>query len=613
MAENTNFTIPKDGYLAFDALTFKQFIKDRLNETNVFTDQNFEGSYLSTVTEIIAYTFHVLMYYLNRTSTEALFSEAQLYENMNRIVTLLDYKPIGRQSATLNFGLTAGPNFDIGLYTIPRYSYLQNDPSSYAFNEDIVFAKTTAYGTQQDLTTLSQQKLLYQGRYAEYPLYTAAGNENEVIYFAPGDNIIVDHFNIDVYVKEPGDKWKQWKRVPTLYLEDAFSESYETRFNENKRYEIKFGNNINGKKLAQGTQVSIYYLKSNGRDGELGKSAINGRKLSVFSTRTFDEILVDLNIEQNNEVVYLDSTQIQNLRLENTNVSTYYQTEENTDAIRQNASGVFRSQYRVVTEQDHQNYIKTNFANLIHDARVVNNWTYLAEQIKYYYQDIGLKDPNNVSNILYNQLYFADGCNFNNVYATVVPKTIPDTKNPTANLTPAQKELIISSLKSVKTLTSEVIILDPVYIAVGVCIANIGNANGVLDDLNKSELFIVKDPNSRRDNNSIKLDVVNVFDSYFSRDNMTLGAELDVSYLTSQLLSIQGVKTFYTRRTDNPAIRYNGLSLMTWNPIYPTDHQITTKNISMSYFKYLFLFDKEYFSNKISVSSEAKIYENIEY
>ena len=84
MSQNTTqFTIPRDGYLTFDALTLKQFIKDRLNDNKVFTDQNYEGSYISTITEIIAYTFHVLMYYLNRSSTESMFSESQIYENMN--------------------------------------------------------------------------------------------------------------------------------------------------------------------------------------------------------------------------------------------------------------------------------------------------------------------------------------------------------------------------------------------------------------------------------------------------------------------------------------------------------------------------------------------------
>jgi hypothetical protein len=40
--------------------------------------------------------------------------------------------------------------------------------------------------------------------------------------------------------------------------------------------------------------------------------------------------------------------------------------------------------------------------------------------LKYYYEDIGIGDPNNVSNVLYNQLNFADACNFNNVYITFI-------------------------------------------------------------------------------------------------------------------------------------------------------------------------------------------------
>jgi len=611
MADNTNFTIPRDGYLVFDALNLKQFIKDRLTENNVFTDQNYEGSYLSTIIEVIAYTFHALMYYLNRTSTETLFSEAQLYENMSRIVSLLDYKPVGRQSATLSFGLSALENYTPGLYTIPRYSYIQNDAAPYSFNEDITWAKTTPFGSAQPLTDVSTQKLLYQGKWQEYALYTAVGNENEIIFFSAGKDLIVDHFNIDVYVKHEGT-WTQWKRAPTLYMENSSSKTYEIRFNESKIYEIKFGNDINGKKISSGDTVAIYYLKSSGVNGEVGPGAIGGRKLAIFSTTTFDEILADINAQQNNEILYMSTSQSQFLLFENISPSTYYQNEESADAIKLSAPGIFRSQYRLVTEQDYENYIKTNFANLIHDTKVVNNWTYITEQLKYYY-DLGLKDPNNVSNILYNQIAFADGCNFNNVYGTIIPKTINDTKNPTSTLTPAQKELIISSIKGVKTLTSEFIVLDPVYIAADVCLptelGGIANTN----DVNYTELYIIKNENSRRDDSSIKLDIYNKFDEYFSRTNMLLGKELDVNYLTNEILGIQGVKTFYTRRKDDPSMMYNGLSILVWNPVYPTDKQLTAKNLSMNYFKYLYLNNRESFVNKIVVKSITKVYESIEY
>lgn len=610
---NTQFSIPKDGYLAFDALTLKQFIKDRLNDKKLFTDQNYEGSFMSTVNEIIAYTFHVLMYYLNRTSTESMFSDSQIYENMNRIVKLLDYNPVGKQVPTVSFGLSAGETIPVGLYTIPRYSYVSNGSVNYSINEDIVVSKLLT-DQSESFDNVVTHKLMYQGYFSEAPLYEAVGNVNEMVFFSAADNSYIDHFNIDVYVYETQtSKWYKWERVPTLYMENGFSRTYEIRLNENKKYEIKFGNDINGKQLRKNDLVQIYYLNSLGPKGEIGKGAIHNQSFKLFTSNIFKDILHDLNEREAERYTYISSDIANMFSVTNTNNSTYYQEEEDIDSIRKNAPGVFRSQYRIVTEGDYENYIKNNFANLIHDVKVVNNWTYLTQQLKYYYENIGLKDPNNVSNILYNQLNFADACNFNNVYITAIPKTIPNTKNPSSVLSPAQKELITSSIKNIKTLTSEIVLLDPVYIAVDLCIPSDGSIKITQDDVNNTQLQIVKDPKSRRDNSSLILDVASIFFNYFDRNNMTLGQTLDISSIVTSILSIPGVKNINTVRKDNPLVGYTGLSMVAWNPVYPIDNMLITKNTIFEYFKYLYLNNKEYFQDKIVVTSTTKIYESIEY
>ena len=249
----------------------------------------------------------------------------------------------------------------------------------------------------------------------------------------------------------------------------------------------------------------------------------------------------------------------------------------------------------------------------MHDIVVVNNSKYLTEQLKYYYDSIGLGDPNNISNILYNQVNFADSCNFNNVYITVVPKTVSNSLNPTSTLSPAQKELIITSLNDVKTLTTEVVIIDPVYIAVDLCVPASGSTGVTLNDANNTQLQIIKDSNSRRDNTSIMNDVVAVFANYFDRSNIYLGQTLDISALTTSILTVAGVKAFYMVRIDDPAIQYAGLSMIAMNPVYPVDSQLMTKSTSFSYFKYLFLNNKESFNNKITITTSTQIYENVEY
>ena len=77
--QDSNFAINQQGYAAFDALSLKQLIVDRLNQTSTFTDQNFEGSNISAIIDIVAYSYHVLLFYLNRTASESLFSQATLY------------------------------------------------------------------------------------------------------------------------------------------------------------------------------------------------------------------------------------------------------------------------------------------------------------------------------------------------------------------------------------------------------------------------------------------------------------------------------------------------------------------------------------------------------
>ena len=603
MATTTNDNLNKtDNYTAFDALSLKQHIIDRLNESQVFTDQNYSGSNISATIDIISYTFNVLMFYLNKTSSESMFSTAQIYENMNRIVKAIDYKPIGIQTSTLSFKATASATFPPDLYTIPRYSYIDAGGIPFSFNEDITFAKTLS-NDSEELTELSKQKLLFQGIYNEHPIYTAVGLENELMYLIVDSGVNVDYFNIDLYVKPTNGTWEQFERTPSLYLENAFASKYEIRLNENGRYEITFGNDINGKKLNEGDQVAIYYLNSLGQSGEVGVNALFGHRCTRLNNTNFEKILQDLTV---NQYSLLSNEQLQNISFNNTTISTYFSNAESVEDIRKNAPGTFRSQYRLVTANDYEIFIKTNFRNLIKDIRVVNNWDYLTIHSKYFF-DLGITKPNRESRALFNQVNFADSCNFNNVYVVCVPRIVAESTF-YSFLTPSQKELIISSIKAEKVLTSEIILIDPVYTAVSIGIP-LGTVPTTSDPDN-TNILIIKDSTTRRDDASIKADVQNVFLNYFN--DSSLGQVIDVNLLVVNILAINGVKTFFTSRTDT-TIKYEGLSLMIWNPIFKDiDILATTKNTTLPYFKFPYFNDANVLSKKIQIVGEQS-FENVDY
>ena len=411
-----NFQLSQDGYVAFDAVSLKSLINARLNDSNVFTDQNFEGSNISSVIDIIAYAYHVLIFYLNRTSSESTFTTAELYENINKIVKLLNYNPIGIQTPILSFLAQANENLPINIYTIPRYSYFALNGINYSFNKDITFSKSVN-GVEQ-LTDLQENNLLYQGSYLEYPTYVATGEPFELLTMTIVDtrnnNLLIDHFNIDVYVRDntvDSPKWEKWTPTQSLFLEKSNSKVYEIRLNENQRYEIKFGNNVTGKKLNEKDNVAIYYLQSNGKSGEIGPGLLDNNKIFFYSTPRFLEIKND-NIPENLELI--TAQQATYIKFSNIDASTSFQDIESTESIKNNAINTFRSQYRLITTSDFINYISKNYSNIISSTQVVNNWDYISGHLKYYF-DLGVTKPNLERRVLFNQVKFADSCNFKNI------------------------------------------------------------------------------------------------------------------------------------------------------------------------------------------------------
>jgi hypothetical protein len=225
-------------YVSFDANSINSLIVNRLNQGGVFTDQNYQGSNLSAFIDIISYSFSTLLYYLNKTSSESLFSEAQIYENMNRIVKLLNYNPLGKLSQSVQYTVNSNKALPTGNYVIPRYSSISVGGIQFSFPVDIYFtnSSTGVIQIQNDFSDL----YLYQGTFNEYPTHTALGINNEVMYVSLGDATFIDHLNIFVYVKDINTgKWSEWKQTQNLFLNKSVDTAYEIRYNPNKNYEIK--------------------------------------------------------------------------------------------------------------------------------------------------------------------------------------------------------------------------------------------------------------------------------------------------------------------------------------------------------------------------------------
>ena len=598
MANNTDFTLNKDAYATFDALTLKKLIKQRLNDGGVFTDQIFEGSNISAIIDIISYSYHTLLFYLNQTSSESLFSEATLYENMNRIVKLIDYKPVGFLTSILSFEATANSNVLPNLYTLKRYSYIIANGTYYSFNRDVTFNKTLE-GSQK-LEELSDNNVLFQGQYFEYPPQIGIGEDFETVTMVVKDNVsnepvYIDSNSIDVYIKDgETEKYLELTETNNIFLNGPSDNVYEKRLNENGFYEFKFGNGVFGRKIKLNDNILIYYLQSDGQEGKISAGQLDGNQINAFTTPQFELIGNDI---YGNNINFLPANKFLDINFTNTVASTDSKEKEDVDEIRKNSVKLFQSQERLVTITDYESYINKNFSSILDSLKVVNNVTYINEYIKYFY-DLGLDRPNDDPRFLFNQVKFSTSSQFNNLYFYLVPKINSVDDNNNINfLSTSQKNTIFSSMEDNKMTNIEFVAQDPVYTAFGIGLSFTGEKlNKTIID--ETKLVVKRNVSERVSVTTIQEKVNNIFKNYF--EELKLGDIVSISNLSNQILSIEGVNSISTLRTSpaGDSIEVPGLSLINFNLIYDEqDISITSSDLALPFFKYPFLYNKNILSN----------------
>ena len=597
----TDFSLSRDSYTAFDAKSLKELIQTRLNEGEVYTDQSFEGSNMSSIVDVIAYSYHLLLFYLNQTSSESMFSDTSIYENMNRIVKLIDYKPKGYQTSLLSFDLTANRLLPIDAYTIKRYSYFVAGGVYYSFINDSTFNKTVV--GNQALQNFSSENILREGQYIEYPQVFALGEDFETINLAVKSNdnnvtVNIDSDSIDVYVKDVNtNQITEYTETNSLFLENSDSTVVEKRVNENGLYEFKFGNGVFGKKLNAGDSVFIYYIQSSGEAGIISPGILDGNNINLYNTPRFQEISNDIF---NSTFNFPTIQQLQYLSFSNSLQSTSPVEKEDVESIRNNASKNFQLQNRVITIKDYNDFLQSNFSQVLKSFSVVNNDDYVDKYLNYFL-NIGLSKPNDDSRVLFNQINFNSINQANNVYLFLVSKFNNVDINDNLNfVSTSQKSSIINAFKEQQQANVNIVPVDPVFMSF-----NIGVRSGEAENITKNiadESFLVIKRNvlSNSSTEAIKQRINNIFINYF--ESLNLNSLISLKDVSNQIFNIEGVEDIRSRRVVNNTTvnEVEGISLLVYNPIYPeNDITVIGSDLKLPFFKYPYLSNKSILSKII--------------
>lgn len=518
---------------------------------------------------------------------------------MSKLSSILNYKPFGKQTSILpvTFDITV-PDTEAKQFTLPKFMQISHN-SNFVLKQDIV---VNIEGRSKVLV----DGALFQGTVHQSRVYEAIGDEFERFtlvdnYIGQSANFISDNF-FTVFVDESTDAsgdWHEYSESALLFLNQSSERVYERRFNEDENYDFKFGNGQNGMRLQKGNRVVIYYLVSDGENAVVDNSGIVGGKTpTIYGSKLYDEILAATY--KTTDVDVNGSLYLGNILVSNTGPSTDIVYPESVESIRTNAPKAFASQNRLFTLGDYHSFITKNFANYCKDLYCMKNEQYTGEFLRYYY-DLGLDRPQGDSRLNIAQVSFMTACNFNNIYAVVLPRvnTVVSWKVPNY-LNNSLKSEITEKVEPYRGATHNLVILDPIYRAFTWGSPYLADGDFNTDQLDNT-LVLVRSRSSKFSQQYIKEKVIDEIVDYF--DGLKMGDAVDVAELSTRILSINGIKSF--RIDDVEGNQVPRLTFYAWNPLYGSDdNEVTQQTTPTSPFTYCYFYDRDNLNNRIQVIDE---------
>lgn len=560
-------------YLHFDAFSIRDAIKTYISNDSKFTDQDYEGSNLSIIIDLVALMYQCLIYNLNNTASESMFSDSEIYENINRIVKLIGYSPKGYSTSVLNAVVHNDNKTSLQLTTLPKYAAVDTGVKDTKGN--IIYYSTISDTSIEDGTSFNIT--LYNGIWKLYNIVNTAKQSPYETFIlnlttTPSTNTYIAYPHIHVYVKSD-TVLTQWKRVDNIHEYSSTDTVFELRLNEDGRYSIKCGDGTHGALFPKNSEIYVFYLQSNGPEGIISGNGLNDLKFKLntsllgISTDLFTNLYryVTSDIQQFN--AYITSFKI----ISNSTASSP-KLEESAAEIKINAPKTLNLGNRLVTAKDVENWLKLNYTSEIHDVKTVNNWEYITTFYAWLY-NIGTSVYKNGQKYINSSilskydLNYTSAADANSIYAWI--KTLGSSHIST--------DRILRELADIKLLTANIILLPTLTYNFAICAAPSEYAKkhyfttDGFDPTNENYIEVTVDDFLTYSPALIKTSVKNTILSFFNDTNFYLGQTVDISKLNNEILSIPGITALRTcfvprdseRMSYNPQ-RINGLVFATW-------------------------------------------------
>lgn len=326
--------------LDFDQI--KTSIKDYLRANPTFTDFDFDGSNFSVLIDVLAYNTYITAFNSNMVVNESFLDSATLRENVVSLARTIGYVPRSRTAAKANisFSVQVSPETSAQTSTLTLKAGLvctgNVAETSYVFStdEDITRPISDNIATFDDIS-------VYEGTYLTKQFVVNGSLDQKFIL----DNPYIDTSTVIVYVKGASDTGLglKYSLVDNIINIGKTSQIYFIQEIQDEKYELIFGDGYFGKKLENGSVITVSYVVTNGFSG-------NGSKVFNFAGNfrgSLNQIVVPINsISVTTNVAAIGGAEI-----------------EPIDSVRNYAPKAYSAQNRAVTARDYETIIPRFYPN----------------------------------------------------------------------------------------------------------------------------------------------------------------------------------------------------------------------------------------------------------
>ena len=321
--------------LDFDAI--KENLKSFLQDQPEFSDYNFEGSGFAVLLDTLAYNTHYLGFNANMVANEMYLDSADIRKNVVSLAKMLGYTPSSSKSplatvdVTLNNATGSSVTMDKGTVftsTIDTLTY------QFVNNEKITM-------TPQDGVYKFSDVNLYEGTLVSFR-YTVDSTDVDQRFIIPSVNADTTTLKVTIQNSSADSTQTSYSLASGLKGLNNTSRAYFLQETDTGKFQIYFGDDVIGKRLADGNIVIIEYIVGNKTEANGASSFVASSSVGGFSDVT---VVTKTNAQGGSEA-------------------------EGKESIRFNAPLQYTSQDRAVTTTDYETLVKSIYPN----AKSISAW-----------------------------------------------------------------------------------------------------------------------------------------------------------------------------------------------------------------------------------------------